>query len=81
VPDNDADDGRVNHALEFDMESIEHPVELPENSPGHGLVNHAEDFDKWTALIKIAKSFSKKNITILDPTASASASTAQTKAK
>jgi hypothetical protein len=27
VPDNDADDGSVNHALEFDTESIGHPVE------------------------------------------------------
>ena len=39
------DDGSVNHALEFDTESIEYHVELPDNSPDHGLVNHAEDFD------------------------------------
>ena len=42
------DDGRVNHALEFDTESIEYPVERPDNSPDHGLVNHAEDFDANT---------------------------------
>ncbi|KAK1602383.1 hypothetical protein QYE76_018147 [Lolium multiflorum] len=37
--------------------------------------------DKWTALIKGAKSFSRKIIAILDPRSSASVSTAHTKVK
>ena len=37
--------------------------------------------DRWTALIKSAKAFSKKLITIIDPTASSSVSTAQTEVK
>ena len=37
--------------------------------------------DRWTALIKSAKAYSKKIIAILDPTASSSASTAQTEVK
>jgi hypothetical protein len=36
---------------------------------------------KWIALIKGAKAFSKKLISILDPTASSSTSTAQTEVK
>jgi hypothetical protein len=37
--------------------------------------------DKWTTLIKSAKAFSKKIITILHPRSSASASTAQMEVK
>jgi hypothetical protein len=39
------DDGSLNHALKFDIESTEYPIELHDDSPDHGLVNQRENFD------------------------------------